>query len=97
MYERNLAASIANGDLDGQRATNLNLAELYYHAGRPKEMAEHAAETLWAALRHARVNSSRRAASRRTLSATTRDFGDAVVSLLAASHRNAEFVPESAA
>jgi len=54
---------------------------------------EHAAETLWAALRHARVNGSRPAATRRTLSATTRDFGDAVVSLLAASHRNAEFVP----
>jgi 3-isopropylmalate dehydrogenase len=58
---------------------------------------EHAAETLWAALRHARVNGSRPAALGRTLAATTRDFGDAVVSLLAASHRNAEFVPESAA
>jgi isocitrate/isopropylmalate dehydrogenase len=51
---------------------------------------EHAAETLWSALRHARVNRSR---PRRTLAATTRDFGDAVVSLLAASHANAEFVP----
>jgi isocitrate/isopropylmalate dehydrogenase len=58
---------------------------------------EHAAETLWAALRHARVNGSRPAAMRRTLAATTRDFGDAVVSLLPASHRNAEFVPETAA
>jgi 3-isopropylmalate dehydrogenase len=58
---------------------------------------EHAAETLWAALRHARVNGSRPQAMRRTLAASTRDFGDAVVSLLAASHRNAEFVPESAA
>jgi 3-isopropylmalate dehydrogenase len=58
---------------------------------------EHAAQTLWSALRHARVNGSRPASMRRTLAATTRDFGDAVVSLLAASHRNAEFVPESAA
>jgi isocitrate/isopropylmalate dehydrogenase len=51
---------------------------------------DHAAETLSSALRHVRVNGSR---PRRTLSATTRDFGDAVVSLLAASHANAEFVP----
>jgi 3-isopropylmalate dehydrogenase len=51
---------------------------------------EHAADTLAAALRNAR----RRDAVRRTLTATTRDFGDAVVSLLPASHRNAEFVPE---
>ena len=51
---------------------------------------EHAADTLSAALRNAR----RRTAVRRTLQATTRDFGDAVVSLLPASHRNAEFVPE---
>lgn len=49
----------------------------------------HAADTLSAALQHAR----RRDSVRRTLRATTRDFGDAVVSLLAASHRNAEFVP----
>jgi 3-isopropylmalate dehydrogenase len=58
---------------------------------------EHAAETLWSALRHARVNGSRPSTVGRTLAATTRDFGDAVVALLAASHRNAEFVPESAA
>jgi 3-isopropylmalate dehydrogenase len=58
---------------------------------------EHAAETLWSALRHARVNGSQPAALRRSLAASTRDFGDAVVSLLASSHRNAEFVPESAA
>ncbi len=58
---------------------------------------EHAAETLWSALRHARVNGSQPAVLRRSLAASTRDFGDAVVSLLAASHRNAEFVPESAA
>jgi hypothetical protein len=54
---------------------------------------EHAADTLSAALRHARVDGSRPAAMRRTLAVTTRDFGDAVVSLLATSHRNAEFVP----
>jgi 3-isopropylmalate dehydrogenase len=53
---------------------------------------EHAAGTLWSALRHVRVNGSR---PRRTLRATTRDFGDAVVSLLPASHANAEFVPEA--
>jgi 3-isopropylmalate dehydrogenase len=52
----------------------------------------HAAETLRAALRHARVG-SRPEAARRTLAATTRDFGDAVVALLAASHSNAEFLP----
>lgn len=57
----------------------------------------HAAETLWAALRHARVNGSRPPAARRRLAATTRDFGDAVVSLLAASHSNAEFLPETVA
>jgi 3-isopropylmalate dehydrogenase len=54
---------------------------------------DHAADTLLAALHDAR----RRTAVRRTLSASTRDFGDAVVSLLPASHRNAEFVPETAA
>jgi 3-isopropylmalate dehydrogenase len=56
---------------------------------------QHAAETLWWALRHARVNGSR--PKRRTLAATTRDFGDAVVALLPSSHANAEFVPETAA
>jgi hypothetical protein len=30
---------------------------------------------------------------RRTLQASTRDFGDAVVKMLPAVHRNAEFVP----
>jgi 3-isopropylmalate dehydrogenase len=53
---------------------------------------DHAAETLASALRDARVKGSRPAAARRTLAATTRDFGDEVVSLLAASHANAEFV-----
>jgi 3-isopropylmalate dehydrogenase len=58
----------------------------------------HAADTLFAALRQARANgSSPVAAVRKTLSASTRDFGDAVVGLLAASHRNAEFVPEGLA
>ncbi len=52
----------------------------------------HAAETLSAALRQARANGSG-AAVRQLLSASTRDFGDAVVGLLAGSHRNAEFVP----
>jgi isocitrate/isopropylmalate dehydrogenase len=54
---------------------------------------EHAAETLWSALRDARVKGSRPPVMRRTLAATTRDFGDAVGSLLAASHANAEFLP----
>jgi 3-isopropylmalate dehydrogenase len=55
----------------------------------------HAADTLSAALREARVSgSSPVAAVRRTLSASTRDFADVVVGLLPASHRNAEFVPE---
>ncbi len=54
----------------------------------------HAADTLSSALGQARVNGSGPLGSvRRTLSASTRDFGDAVVGLLAASHRNAEFVP----
>jgi len=53
----------------------------------------HAAETLRRALRHARINGSRPATIRRTLAATTRDFGDAVVSLLPSAHSNAEFVP----
>ncbi len=57
----------------------------------------HAADTLSAALRHTRVIGSRPRALRRALAATTRDVGDAVTSLLAASHRNAEFLPESAA
>jgi hypothetical protein len=57
----------------------------------------HAAETLWSALRHVRVDVAHPPATRRTLAATTRDFGDAVVSLLAASHANAEFVPETVA
>jgi 3-isopropylmalate dehydrogenase len=56
----------------------------------------HAADTLSAALRQARANGSAPvAALRQPLSASTRDFGDAVVGLLAASHRNAEFVPEA--
>ncbi len=58
---------------------------------------EHAADTLSAALRHARASGARPIARRRTLAATTRDFGDAVGSLLAASHRNAEFLPEALA
>ena len=56
----------------------------------------HAADTLAAALRHARASGSPVARPHR-LSATTRDFGDAVAGLLPASHRNAEFVPEAAA
>jgi hypothetical protein len=36
-------------------------------------------------------------AVRRTLTASTRDFADAVVGLLPASHRNAEFLPEASA
>jgi 3-isopropylmalate dehydrogenase len=52
----------------------------------------HAAETLVAALRRARTDAPAPA-----LAASTRDFGDAVVSLLPSSHRNAEFVRESAA
>jgi 3-isopropylmalate dehydrogenase len=55
----------------------------------------HAAETLWWALRHARVNGSQPA--RRALAATTRDFGDAVVAMLPSSHANAEFMGETAA
>ena len=59
---------------------------------------EHAADTLASALRQARADGSRVvAAVRRTLQASTRDFGDAVVELLPAVHRNAEFVPEAAA
>ena len=57
----------------------------------------HAADTLAAALRHARANGSRTVARPHRLAATTRDFGDAVAGLLPASHRNAEFVPEAAA
>ncbi|HST24977.1 MAG TPA: isocitrate/isopropylmalate family dehydrogenase [Gaiellaceae bacterium] len=53
----------------------------------------HAADTLVAALRDARG----RDPLRRTLTETTRDFGDAVTRLLPSSHRNAEFLPESAA
>lgn len=56
----------------------------------------HAADTLAAALRHARASGSPVARPHR-LAATTRDFGDAVAGLLPASHRNAEFVPEAAA
>jgi 3-isopropylmalate dehydrogenase len=52
----------------------------------------HAADTLVAALRRARTDAPAPA-----LAASTRDFGDAVVSLLPSSHRNAEFVRESAA
>ncbi len=52
----------------------------------------HAADTLASALRRARSD-----APAPTLAASTRDFGDAVVSLLPSSHRNAEFVRESAA
>ena len=51
----------------------------------------HAADTLSAALRHAR----RRNTVRHTLAATTRDFADAVVGLLPSSHPNAEFLPEA--
>jgi len=58
----------------------------------------HAADTLSAALRQARSNGAGPVASvRRTLTTSTRDFADAVVGLLPASHRNAEFLPESAA
>jgi 3-isopropylmalate dehydrogenase len=58
----------------------------------------HAADTLSAALRQARAGSSEPVTEvRQRLSASTRDFGDAVVRLLAASHRNAEFVPEALA
>jgi 3-isopropylmalate dehydrogenase len=52
----------------------------------------HGADTLAAALRRARTDTPAPA-----LAASTRDFGDAVVSLLPSSHRNAEFVRESAA
>jgi 3-isopropylmalate dehydrogenase len=53
----------------------------------------HAAETLTAALRDARAGGTDSLASvRRTLQASTRDFGDAVVRMLPAAHRNAEFV-----
>jgi hypothetical protein len=55
---------------------------------------EHAADTLASALRQARADGSGSlAAVRRTLQASTRDFGDAVVKMLPAVHRNAEFVP----
>lgn len=57
----------------------------------------HAADTLAAALRHARANGSRPVARPHRLASTTRDFGDAVAGLLPASHRNAEFVPKEAA
>ena len=54
----------------------------------------HAADTLSAALQAARAGSPGPvAAVRRTLSASTRDFADAVVGLLPASHRNTEFLP----
>jgi 3-isopropylmalate dehydrogenase len=54
----------------------------------------HAADTLSAALRGARVSRSDSvSAVHRTLSASTRDLADVVVGLLPASHRNAEFVP----
>ena len=59
---------------------------------------EHAADTLVSALRQARADGSGSlAAVRRTLQASTRDFGDAVVKMLPAVHRNAEFVPEGLA
>jgi 3-isopropylmalate dehydrogenase len=54
----------------------------------------HAAGTLASALRRARRDGSTAAP---VLAASTRDFGDAVVGLLPSSHRNAEFVGESAA
>jgi 3-isopropylmalate dehydrogenase len=57
----------------------------------------HAADTLSAALREAHTSGSEPAGSGRVLSASTRDVGDVVVGLLAASHRNAEFVPEALA
>ena len=54
----------------------------------------HAADTLSAALRGARVSGSDTvSAVHRTLAASTRDLADVVVGLLPASHRNAEFVP----
>ena len=54
----------------------------------------HAADTLSAALREARVSGSGPVtAVLGTLLASTRDFADVVVGLLPASHRNAEFVP----
>jgi tetratricopeptide repeat protein len=46
MYGRNLETAIARGDLDGQRATHLNLAELHYHQKAPDEMARAAKEGL---------------------------------------------------
>ena len=56
---------------------------------------EHAADTLASALRQARsAGAGSVAPVRRTFLASTRDFGDAVVGMLPAAHRNAEFVPE---
>lgn len=58
----------------------------------------HAADTLASALRRARAGDARPSGLvRRTLSASTREVGDAVVSLLPVSHRNAEFVREATA
>jgi isocitrate/isopropylmalate dehydrogenase len=58
----------------------------------------HAADTLTSALRQARAGrNGSLAAVRRTLRVSTRDFGDAVVGMLPAAHRNAEFVPEGLA
>jgi isocitrate/isopropylmalate dehydrogenase len=58
----------------------------------------HAADSLMSALRHARADGNGSLhAVRRTLQGSTRDFGDAVVRLLPAVHRNAEFVPEGLA
>jgi isocitrate/isopropylmalate dehydrogenase len=59
---------------------------------------EHAADTLVSALREAREDGSRSVpAAPRMVKASTRDFGDAVVKMLPAVHRNAEFVPEAMA
>lgn len=60
----------------------------------------HAADSLMSALRNARSRGNGSGsvdAVRRTLQGSTRDFGDAVVRLLPAAHRNAEFVPEGLA
>jgi 3-isopropylmalate dehydrogenase len=58
---------------------------------------DHAADTLVSALRETRADGAGSlAAVRRTLQTSTRDFGDAVVRMLPAVHRNAEFVPGGA-